>query len=225
MRSGFVTSDPHCSGKLQNGLSEAMANSPLVEGWTNEQWEQTLINTNQLDLEDLEEVRVNALERAKACAKSAMAKGRAAAKEWAAAATSQGAKLAHRWTARIGAKPQLAEEVINGASHFFAPLDMMASRFNTWAAKWQKHTRGKPRGCGSNAGSQDLRKGKPGTAQDHAQGSGVCSCHDERGDWDGGRPIWPAFHQELVDRKIVDLVNECEERVAWLWQVFITLVC
>ena len=77
------------------------------------------------------------LDRSKACAKNAMAKGRAAAKEWAAAARSQGAKLAHRRTARIGAKPQLAEEVINGTSHFFTPLDMVASRFNTWAAKWQ----------------------------------------------------------------------------------------
>ena len=103
---------------MQNGLCEAVANSPLVEGWTNEQWEQTLSNTTQLDLEDLEEVRVHALECAKACAKNAMAKERAAAKEWAAAAMSYGAKLAHRRTARIGAKPQLAQEVINGASHF-----------------------------------------------------------------------------------------------------------
>ena len=65
-------------------------------------------------------------------------KGRAAAKEWTAAAMNQGAKLAHRWTAKIGAKPQLAEKVINGASHSFTQLHMMASRFNTWVAKWQK---------------------------------------------------------------------------------------
>ena len=51
----------------------------------------------QQDLEDLEEVRVNAMQHAKACAKKALAKGRAAAKEWAAAA---------------------AEEVINGSEHF-----------------------------------------------------------------------------------------------------------
>ena len=70
------------------------------------------MDPQQFDLDDLEEVRVNAMQRAKACAKKALAMGRAAAKEWAAAAMSQGAKLAHRWTGRIGTKPQLAEEVI-----------------------------------------------------------------------------------------------------------------
>ena len=88
-----------------------MANSPSVDGWTKEQ-EQMLGSPQIFDLEDMEEVRVNAMERAKACAKNAMAKRRAAAKEWAAAAMSQGAKLAHGWTG-IGAKPQLAEEVIS----------------------------------------------------------------------------------------------------------------
>ena len=150
--------------EVQNGLCEAMANSPPVEGWTNEQWEQTLNNTNPLDLGDLEEVRVNALERAKACAEDAMAKGRAAA------AMSQGAKLAHRRTARIGAKPQLAEEVINGTSHFFTPLDKVAFSVQFMGSKVAKHTRGNPRCCDSNPGSQDVRKGKPGI-QDYAQGS------------------------------------------------------
>ena len=75
------------------------------------------------------------MQRAKAGAKKALAMGRAAAKEWAAAALSQGAKLAHRWTGRIGTKPQLAEEVISGSSHFCTPVDMMASRFKTWVAK------------------------------------------------------------------------------------------
>ena len=56
-------------------------------------------------------------QRAKACAKKALAKGRAAAKEWAAMAMTQGAKLAHRWTRRIGTKPQLAEEVVSRTEH------------------------------------------------------------------------------------------------------------
>ena len=108
-----------------------MANSPSDDGW---QWEQILINPQHFDLEDLEEVRANAVERAKACAKKAFAKGRAAATDWAAAAMNQGAKLAHRWTGRIGGMPQLAKEVISGTSHFCTPVDMMASRL----AKWQK---------------------------------------------------------------------------------------
>ena len=117
-----------------------MANSPADDEWTFEQWKQILLDPQQFDLDDLEEVRVNAMQRAKAGAKKALAMGRAAAKEWAAAALSQGAKLAHRWTGRIGTKPQLAEEVISGSSHFCTPVDMMASRFKTWVAKWQKNT-------------------------------------------------------------------------------------
>ena len=45
-----------------------MAHSPSDDGW---QWEQILINPQHFDLEDLEEVRANAVERAKACAKKA----------------------------------------------------------------------------------------------------------------------------------------------------------
>ena len=115
-----------------------MANSSADDGWTTEQWRQILLDPQQFDLDDLEEVRVNAMQRAKACAKKALAMGRAAAKEWSAAALSQGAKLAHRWTGRIGTKTQLAEEVTSGSSHFCTPVDMMASRFKTWVAKWQK---------------------------------------------------------------------------------------
>ena len=124
--------------EVQIDLEEAMANSSADDGWTTEQWRQILLDPQQFDLDDLEEVRVNAMQRAKACAKKALAMGRAAAKEWAAAALSQGAKLAQRWTGRIGTKPQLAEEVISGSSHFCTPVDMMASRFKTWVAKWQK---------------------------------------------------------------------------------------
>ena len=105
-----------------------MANSSADDEWTSEQWRQILLDPQQFDLDDLEEVRVNAVQRGKACAKKALAMGRAAAKEWAAAALSQGAKLAHRWTGRIGTKPQLAEEVINGSEHFCTPVDRYYSR-------------------------------------------------------------------------------------------------
>ena len=104
--------------EVQIGLDEAMANSPSDDGWTKEQWEQILINPQQFDLEDLEEIRINSMGCAKACAK----RDGAAAKEWAAAAMSHGAKLAHRWTSRIGAKPQLAEEVISGHHTSARPL-------------------------------------------------------------------------------------------------------
>ena len=66
--------------EVQIGLDEAMANFPSDDGWTKDQWEQILMNPQQFDLEDLEEVRVNAMERAKACAKKALANERAAAK-------------------------------------------------------------------------------------------------------------------------------------------------
>ena len=108
--------------EVQVGLEEAMANSPADGGWTTEQWRQIPVDPQQFDLEDLEEVRVNAMQRAKASAKKVLAKGLAAAKEWAAAALNQGAKLAHRWTWRIGTKPQLAEEVVNGSEHFCTQL-------------------------------------------------------------------------------------------------------
>ena len=55
--------------EVKIGLDEAMEKSPADDGWTKEQWEQILINPQQFDLEDLEEVRANAMERAKACAK------------------------------------------------------------------------------------------------------------------------------------------------------------
>ena len=95
-----------------------MANSPADDGWTTEQWRQIPLDPHHFDLEDLEEVRVNAMQHAKARAKKVLAKGLAAAKEWAAAALNRGAKLAHRWNGRIGTKPQLAEEVINLSEHF-----------------------------------------------------------------------------------------------------------
>ena len=91
----------------QISLEEAIANSPADDGWTKEQWEQILMDPQQFDLENLKDVRVNAMQRGKACAKKTLAKGRAAAKEWATMAMTQGAKLAHRWTGRIGTKPQL----------------------------------------------------------------------------------------------------------------------
>ena len=66
-----------------------MANSSADDEWTSEQWNQILLDPQQFDLNDLEEVRVNAMQRAKACAKKALTMARAAAKEWAAAALSQ----------------------------------------------------------------------------------------------------------------------------------------
>ena len=140
-----------------------------------------------------------------ACARNALAKGRAAAKEWAAAAMHQGAKLAHRWTARIGAKLQLAEEVIGGTSHSFTPLDMMASRFNAWEAKWQN----------THETTQD--------AVTAIQEVRICAMASPQ------LPMitWPAFYKkpylELEDKMSVDLLNECERKVAWPLQAFITL--
>ena len=51
--------------EVQIGLEEAMANSPADDGWTKEQWEQILMDPQQFDLEDLKEVRVNAMQRAR----------------------------------------------------------------------------------------------------------------------------------------------------------------
>ena len=208
--------------EVRNGLCEAMANSPL------EQWEQTLNNPNQLDLEDLEQVRVNALERAKACAKNAMAKGRAAAKEWTAAAMSQGAKLARRRTARTGAKPQLVEEVINGTSHFFTPLDMVASRFHTWAAKWQNTHEAtqyvvtaiqEVRTCAK--ASQALPKI---TLKDLDDAFATMNEATQMGA-DRFGPRFIKAPLETGRQKCADFLDECEEKVAWPWQIFTILVC
>ena len=67
--------------EVQIGLEEAMANSSADDEWTSEQRRQILLDPQQFELDDLEEVRVNAVQRAKACAKKALAMGRAAAKE------------------------------------------------------------------------------------------------------------------------------------------------
>ena len=69
---------------------------------------------------------------------SSQGDARAVAKEWATMAMTQSAKLAHRWTGRIGTKPQLAEEVISGTEHLCTPADMMASSRHAWVKKWQK---------------------------------------------------------------------------------------
>ena len=50
--------------EVQAGLEEAMANSPADDGWTSEQWRQILLDPQQFDMEDLEEVRVNAMQHA-----------------------------------------------------------------------------------------------------------------------------------------------------------------
>ena len=60
--------------EVQAGLEETMANSP-ADGWTTEQRRQILLGPQQFDLEDLEVVRVNAMQHAKARAKTALAKG------------------------------------------------------------------------------------------------------------------------------------------------------
>ena len=214
--------------EVQFGLDEAMANSTADDDWTAEQWRQILMDPQQFDLDDLEEVRVNAMQRAKACAKKALALGRAAAKEWAAAAMSQGAKLAHRWTGRIGTKPQLAEEVITGSSHFCTPVDMMASRFKTWVAKWQKARDTtqdtvmaiqEVRQCAK--ANQDLPK-----IMLEDLDEALATMNEATGL--GADRFGPRFIKSLPKegrQKFVDLLNQCEEQVAWPWQVYITLVC
>ena len=219
---------PSLKREVQAGLEEAMVNSPADDGWTTEQWRQILLDPQQFDLEDLEEVRVNAMQRAKACAKKALAMGRATAKEWAAAALSQGAKLAHRWTGRIGTKPKLAEEVIKGSEHFFTPVDMMASRFKTWVAKWQKARDTtqdtlmaiqEVRQCAK--ANQDLPKITLGDLDE-----ALATMNEATGL--GADRFGPRFIKSLPKegrQKFVDLLNQCEEQVAWSWQVYITLVC
>ena len=173
-------------------------------------------------------MRVNTMHRAKACAKKALAKGRAAAKEWAALAMAQGAKLAHRWTARSGTKPQLAEEVIDEQEHICTPVDMMAFRFKTWVAKWQK--------------AQDSTQDTVTAIQDvraYAKANqdlpkielkdldeALATMNEATGL--GADRFGPRFIKSLPKdgrQMFVDLLNECEEQVAWPWQVYITLVC
>ena len=200
---------------VQIGLEEAMANSPADDGWTTEQWRQILMDPQQFDLEYLEEVRVNATQRAKACAKKALAMGRAAAKEWAAAALSQGGKLAHRWTGRIGTKPQLAEEVISGSEHFCV-------------AKWQKTQDYTPDTIVAIQEVRERAKANQVLPKIVLKDLGEALATMNEATGLGADRFGPRFIKSLPKdggQKSVDLLNQCEEQVAWPWQVYITLVC
>ena len=139
---GFKTSDPLCSGKYRLAWRKQWRTHFQTMAVTKEQWEQILISPQQFDLEDLEEVRVNAMERSKACAKKGFGRG---------TGRGEGVGNSGDEPRRRACSPmdwedwnesrQLAEEVISGTSHFCTPVHMMASRFKTWVAKWHRdHT-------------------------------------------------------------------------------------
>ena len=113
-------------------------------------------------------------------------------------------------------------------STFCTPVDMMASRFKTWVAKWQK--------------TQDSSQDTVMAIQEVS----ACAKADqelpkiELKDLDealatmneatllGADRFGPRFIKSLPKdggQKLVDLLNQCEEQVAWPWQVFVTLVC
>ena len=94
------------------------------------------------------------------------------------------------WTGRIGAKPQLAEEVTSGTSHYCTPVDMMGM-----GSEVANDTRFYSRHCYGNPECQGMRKGKSGFAQDRARRPRLSACHDERGNRVGSRPLWSSFHQ------------------------------
>ena len=104
-----------------------------------------------------------------------------------------------------------AEEVIKGSEHFFTPVDMMASRFKTWVAKWQK--------------ARDTTQDTVMAIQEVRQ----CA----KANQDLPKITLGDLHEALatmneatgLGARLVDLLNQCEEQVAWPWQVYITLVC
>ena len=140
-------------------------------------------------------------------------------------AMAQGAKLAHRWTARSGTKPQLAE-VIDEQEHICTPVEMMVSLFKTWVAKWQK---AQDFTQDTVAAIQDVRayaKAKQDLPKIELKDldEALATMNDNRV---GSRPIWARFTKSLPkdgSQMFVDLLNECEEQIAWPWQVYITLV-
>ena len=214
--------------EVQFGLEEAMVNSPADDGWTEEQWEQILKDPQQFDLEDLEEVRVNAMHHAKACAKKALAKGRAAAKEWAALAVAQGAKLAHLWIARSDTKPQLGEEVIDEQEHICTLVDMMALRFKTWAAKWQK---AQDSTQDTVTAIQDVRayaKANQDLPQIELKDLDEALAMMNEATGLGADRFGFCFIKSLPKdcrQMLVDFFNEFNQQVVWPWQFSITLVC
>ena len=180
-----------------------------------EQWKQILINPQQFHLEDLEEVRVNAMERAKAMCQESLGKG-----------TSRGGGDEPKRQVRTsvdeqerasGAKPQLGEEVISGTTHFCMPVDMIASRFKTSVAKWQE--------------TQDSTQDAVTPIRE------VRACAKANQEWPrielkdldealatmneatglGADRFGPRFIKSLPKtgrQMFVDLLNECEEKVA-----------
>ena len=134
-------------------------------------------------------------QRAYACVKVALGKGTRRQKRGRRALRHK--ELAHHWTARVGATPQLEEEVVEGDRHMFTPQDMRWVRYNTWAGQWQREEQ-----CGSDVdvADQEVRSAAPvnggacGTGSDRfdprlcPQGSGSCSAAGARfGGQEAGR--------------------------------------
>ena len=111
-------------------------------------------------------------------------------------------KLAHRLTARSGAKAQLAEEVIDEQEHIRTPVDMMALRFKTWVAKWQKARDSAQDTCYGNLG----RKAYAMANQDLPK--------IELKDLDEALATMSFIKSLPKDGRqmFVDLLNECEEQ-------------
>ena len=143
-------------------------------------------------------------------------------------AMTQGAKLAHCWTGRIGTKPQLAEEVTSGTEHLCTPVDMMASRFKTWVAKWQK-TRDSTQGTAM--ATQEVRaraKANQDLLKIELKDLDEAPATMNEATGLGADRFGPRFIKSLPEdgrQKFVDLLNECEEQVAWPWPVYFTWVC
>ena len=105
---------------------------------------------------------------------------------------------------------------------------MMASRFKTWVAKWQK-TRYSTQD--TVMAIQEVRRCAK-AIQDMPMivlrdlDEALATMNEATGL--GADHFGPRFIKSLPKdgrQKFVDLLNQCEEQVAWPWQVYVTLVC
>ena len=94
----------------------------------------------------------------------------------------------------------------------------MASRFKTWVAKWQK----------TQDSTQDTVMAKQDLPKIVLRDLDEALATMNEATRLGADRFGPRFIKSLPKtgrQMFVDLLKECEEKVAWLWQVYITLVC
>ena len=179
------------------------------------------MDPQQFDLDDLEEVSSQRNAASQSLRQESFGNGTCSSEGVGSSGDEPRRQACSQRTGRIGTKPQLAEEVITGSSHFCTPVDMMASRFKTWVAKWQK---ARDTTQDTVMAIQEVRQ-RAKANQDMPKimledlDEALATMNEATGL--GADRFGPRFIKSLPKegrQKFVDLLNQCEELVAWPWQ-------